>query len=94
MQVIFEVELAQFPVTEGWGEGVREADLRARLSSAFIRLAQGMVDAIWLDLRALKQGYFEVTSLFLKCKNLFLVDACNVPTLKLMNRAIALNDGT
>ena len=36
---------------EGW-ERVREADLRARQRSAFIRLAQGVVDAIWLDLGA------------------------------------------
>ena len=41
------------------GKGVREADLRARQreASAFIRLAQGVVDAIWLDLGALNQGY-------------------------------------
>ena len=58
--IIIYLELAQFPVTEV-GEGVREADLQARqrkvLTSAFIRLAQRVVDAIWLDLGALNQGY-------------------------------------
>ena len=43
------IELAQFPVKEGWG--------RDPLASAFIKLAQGVVDAIWLDLGALNQGY-------------------------------------
>ena len=62
------VALAQFPVTasEEWA-GVRKADLRARQreeTSAFIRLAQGVVDAIWLDLGALKKGYLFVTILF------------------------------
>ena len=43
------LELAQFPVTEGWG--------RKRTSKrASARLAQGVVDAIWLDLGALNQG--------------------------------------
>ena len=43
------------PCDRGVGEGVHEADLPA-ITSAFIRLAQGVVDAIWLDLGALNQG--------------------------------------
>ena len=45
------------PCDRGVGERVREADLQPRQREAFIRLAQEVVDAIWLDLGALNQGY-------------------------------------
>ena len=50
----FSLELAQFPVTalEGGG-GPQSGPL-----TAFIRLAQGLVGTIWLDLGALNQGLF------------------------------------
>ena len=55
-----DVELAQFPVTEEWGRGsakwTSEHASARSITSAFIRLAQGVVDAIWLDLGALNQG--------------------------------------
>ena len=51
---IVKLELAQFPVTARSGEWVR---------SAFIRLAQGVVDAIWLDLGALNKGYVKQLAL-------------------------------
>ena len=54
------VRTGSVPCDRGVGEGVREADLWARqheaITSAFIRLGQAMVDAIWLDLGALNQG--------------------------------------
>ena len=58
--LLSSLELAQFPVTEGWGRGsAKRTSERASarsITSAFIRLAQGVVDAIWLDLGALNQG--------------------------------------
>ena len=41
------LEVAQFPVTA-----------KRTSERAFIMLAQVLVDAIWLDLAALNQGYF------------------------------------
>ena len=48
------LELAQFPVIAG-GRRDREASERPK-TPAFIRRAQGVLDAIWLDLEALNQG--------------------------------------
>ena len=58
-QYLVRIKLAQFPVTEEWGRwSAKRTCERASsrsITSAFIRLAQGMVDAIWLDLGALNQ---------------------------------------
>ena len=52
-QLLVRLELAQFPVSarSGGGSTKRTSD-----TSAFIRLAKEVVDAIWLDLGALNHG--------------------------------------
>ena len=45
-------------IARGGGE-VHKADLGS-ITSAFIRLAQGMMETIWLDLGALNQGYIAI----------------------------------
>ena len=62
-----EAEVVQFPFKcryrtgsvpcdrEEWGGGSAKRTSE-RITSAFIRLAQGVVDAIWLDLGALNRA--------------------------------------
>ena len=55
VDLFHDLELAQFPVTMlGGGD-----DPQSGPPSAFIRLVQGVVGTIWLDLGALNQGYHD-----------------------------------
>ena len=57
------ISRTKFPVTARSEGEVHEVDLQVRqgdvqcITSAFIWLAQAVLDAIWLDLGALNQGY-------------------------------------
>ena len=55
------IDLAQFPVTARGGGGRGSVKWGSKGTSAFIRLAQGVVDAIWIDLGALNQCYINTS---------------------------------
>ena len=79
------------------GERVHEADLLVpAITSAFIRLAQGVVDVIWLDLGALFQGYnfVEIAFFFKLCnKNMIhVVLQLPIQSLKLVFECCALTE--